>query len=402
VKSRVDDLAVFGGRPAFAEPLHVGRPNAVNTRGFHERMHDAFERRWLSNDGPLVAEFERRIADAVGVEHCVAVSSGTSAIEVLVRAAGLDGEVIVPSFTFVGTAHALLWSGLRPRFCDIDPDSHNIDPERVEELVGPRTSAILGVHVWGRPCAIEALQKIATANGLGLYFDAAHGFACTHGGRMLGSFGGAEVMSFHATKVVHAFEGGAITTDDPDLAERARLVRNFGFGGYDEVVVLGTNAKMSEASAAMGLTSIDGVDDVLATNRRNHAQYRARLAELPGVTVIGHDRHEQWNHHYVVLEIDRPEAGLSRDTLQRVLTAEGVLARRYFYPGVHAMEPYRTIDPSAGMALPATEQLVRRVLCLPTGNAVSPNEIDDVCEIVRTAIEHAPDVRRRLPPGLRT
>ncbi len=396
----IEEFAVFGGQPRFAEPLHVGRPNVPDRRALHDRIDGMLDRRWFTNDGPLVREFEARVAETVGVEHCVAVSSGTKALEMMVRAAGVEGEVILPSFTFVGTAHAMLWSGVTPRFCDVDSTTHTLDPERVAELIGPATGAILGVHLWGRPCAVEQLAELAASNGAKLYFDAAHAFACSHSGGMAGSLGDAEIFSFHATKVVHCFEGGAITTNDGELAETARLLRNFGFSDYDRVVTLGTNGKMSEASAAMGLTSLDSLDEILAANERNHDQYRARLGSLPGLSLVRHGDGERWNHHYVVVEVDQEPAGLTRDELHPLLWAEGVLARRYFYPGCHAMEPYRTLQPDAARDLPATEELVQRVLCLPTGNAVSEAVIDDVCDLIRDALEQAPEIKDRLrAPG---
>lgn len=396
MKTALEDFALMGGRAAFVEPLHVGRPVVVDERGLHDRIQGMLDRRWFTNDGPLVRELEARVAELVGVRHCVAVSSGTKALEILVRAAGVEGEVIVPSFTFVGTVHAMRWCGLEPRFCDVDPRTHTLDPERVRALAGPETGAIVGVHLWGCPCDTEGLADVADRAGARLFYDAAHAFACSHGGQMLGSFGDAEIFSFHATKVVHSFEGGAITTDSGDIADRARLVRNFGFRDYDTVVALGTNGKMSEASAAMGLASLDSLDALLAANRENHERYRARLAELPGVRLVSHDADERWNHHYVVVEIDTEAAGLSRDELQRLLWAEGVLARRYFYPGCHAMEPYRTLYPDADTALPATAGLVGRVLCLPTGNAVASAEIETVCDLIQAGIERAPEIRRAL------
>jgi dTDP-4-amino-4,6-dideoxygalactose transaminase len=395
MKDHLHDFALLGGRPTFVEPLHVGRPNVGDGRRLHQRIQGMLDRRWFTNDGPLVREFEARVAETLGVRHCVAVSSGTRALEILVRAAALEGEIIVPSFTFIGTAHAMTWCGLTPRFCDVDPATHTLDPVRVRELIGPRTAAILGVHLWGRPCHMEALATLAAENDIRLFYDAAHAFACSHGGLMLGNFGDAEVLSFHATKVVHSFEGGAITTHDGELAERARLMRNFGFRDYDDVGALGTNGKLNEAAAAMGLTSLDDLEDILACNRRNHDQYRDELSGLPGVSLVDSDE-EHWNRQYVVLEIDGAETGLARDELRDLLWAEGVLARRYFYPGCHAMEPYRTLDPEARRTLPATEELARRVLCLPTGNAVGPVEIGKVCAIVRAALAHGPELQRRL------
>lgn len=396
MKAALDDFAVAGGAPAFAEPLHVGRPNVGSARALQERIATMLERRWVTNDGPFVREFEARVADGAGVAECVAVSNGTKALEILVRAAGLEGEVIVPSFTFVGTAHAMLWSGLTPRFCDVDARTHTLDPECAERLVGPATSAIVGVHLWGRSCRVAELEAVAERHGLKLFFDAAHAYASSAGGRPLGSFGAAAIYSFHGTKLVQAGEGGAIVTDDRELADRARLLRNFGFRDYDDVVALGTNGKMSELSAAMGLTSLDALEGFLEANRQNHDAYAEGLAGLAGIELVPQPEGDAWNHQYVVLEVDPDAAGLSRDDLHRVLWAEGVLARRYFYPGAHAMEPYRTLDEDAGRALPVTERLVERVLCLPTGTAVGPREIEVVCGIVRAAVAQSEDLRGRL------
>jgi dTDP-4-amino-4,6-dideoxygalactose transaminase len=383
-------LAILGGPPAFRDALHVGRPNVGDRARLHELIDQALDRRWLTNQGPLVQELELRLAEQLEVRHCVATCNNTLGLQVVAHALGLTGEVIVPSFTFVATAHALRWLGLTPVFCDIDPATHNLDPSRVEELISPATSAIVGVHVWGRSCDVDALDGLARSHGLQLLFDAAHAFGCTHRGRPIGAGGAAEIFSFHATKFVNAFEGGAITTNDDELARRLRLARNFGFQDLDRVVSTGTNAKMSEAAAAMALTSLESIDTFVAANVRNHEAYRQGLDGLDGVTLLGHDPGERWNHQYVVLEIDEAVAGLSRDTLLQTLHAENVLARRYFFPGCHRMEPYRTEAPRAGDRLPATEALARRVLVLPTGTAVTVEDVQGVCRIIELAIEHAP------------
>lgn len=389
-------LAVLGGAPAFAERLHVGRPNIGDRTRLLERFDDLLDRRWLTNDGPYVQEFERRLAQMLDVRHVVAMCNATVALEIAVRALGMTGEVIVPSFTFVATAHALQWQQITPVFCDVDPATHNIDPERVESLVTPRTTGIVGVHVWGRPADVTALAEIAARRGLRLLYDAAHAFACTAGGRMIGGFGDAEVFSFHATKFLNSGEGGAVATNDDALAERMRLMRNFGFAGYDQVVYVGTNGKMGELPAAMGLTSLESIDRFVAANRTNHAAYTAALAGIPGITIVPYDAAERTNYQYVVVEVEEGEAGLGRDELQRVLWAENVMARRYFYPGCHRMEPYRSHFPNAGLLLPETERLVTRVLTLPTGTAMDDASVARVCGIVRAAVENAPQVRRAL------
>jgi len=402
MKTDPDQLAVCGGEPAFAEPLHVGRPNLGDRGKLLARINDLLDRRWLTNDGPYLREFERRLADLAGVRHCLAVSNATVGLEIAIRALGLAGEVILPSFTFIATAHALRWQGLTPVFADIDPRTHNLDPARVEVLITPRTTAVIGVHLWGRPCEVEALGEIAGRRGLRLIFDAAHALGCSRRGRTVGGFGDAEVFSFHATKFCNSFEGGAVATDDDALAARIGLMRNFGFAGYDQVVELGTNGKMSEVAAAMGLTSLEGMDEFIAANRRHHGQYREELRALPGVEVLTYDEAERNNYQYLVVEVDEARAGIGRDQLVRVLWAENVIARRYFYPGCHRQEPYRTLDPGAGCRLPVTERVSARVLLLPTGTAVGPGEVAAVCGIIRTAVAHAPTLRERLSGAVKS
>lgn len=394
MKHHLDDLAVFGGPRAFAQPLHVGRPNLGDRGRLLARIDELLDRRWFTNDGPLVQEFESRLAESTGAKHCIAVCNGTAALELAVRAAGLEGEVIMPAFTFVATAHALQWLGLRPVFCDIESETHTIDAERIEELITPRTAALVGVHVWGRPCRINRLQEIADRHGLKLLFDAAHAFGCTWRGRPIGNFGLAEVFSFHATKFVNAFEGGAIATNDDPLAARLRLMRNFGFAGYDQVVSLGINAKMSEVSAAMGLTSLDACEEFIAANRRNHEWYQQQLGGFAGLSVLAYDASERSNYQYVVVEVDAEQSGLTRDELLDVLWAENVLARRYFFPGCHRMEPYASMNGSR--RLPVTDLIAGRVLLLPTGATIGRPEIEAICSIIRTALAEAARVRQRL------
>ncbi len=396
MKQEVDELAIFGGSPAFAEKLHVGRPNIGNRERLLARINDLLDRRWLTNDGPYVQQLERELADFLGVKHCIAMCNATVALEITIRAAGLSGEVIIPSFTFIATAHALQWQKITPVFCDIDPRDHMIDPRRVEELITPRTSGIIGVHLWGQPCDTDALAEIANRHKLRLMFDAAHGLACSHNGRMLGSFGDAEVFSFHATKFFNTFEGGAVTTNDDELAARIRLMKNFGFSGYDNVIYIGINGKMSELSAVMGLTGLESLDDFVSVNRRNYQQYQTEMASVPGVKMLSFDEREQSNYQYIVLEIDESITGVSRDQLLKILWAENVIARRYFYPGCHRMEPYRSYFPQARLLLPETEKLVKRVLVLPTGTAVRVKQIAAIGQVMRLVVSHGEKVSGRL------
>jgi dTDP-4-amino-4,6-dideoxygalactose transaminase len=396
MKNRLDDLAIFGGVPAFQEHLHVGRPNIGNRERLLERINNILDRRWLTNNGPYVQEFEQRICDLIGVKHCIAVCNATVALEIVIRAAGLSGEVIIPSFTFIATAHALQWQGITPVFCDIDPNTHNIDSDQVERMITPRTTGIIGVHVWGRPCEINKLGEIARCRNLKLLFDAAHAFGCTYETHMIGNFGNAEVFSFHATKFFNTFEGGAVVTNDDELANKIQLMKNFGFVGYDNVVYIGMNGKMNEVSAAMGLTGLESLAEFIAINYRNYMLYRNQIEGIPGIQLVKYDENEKCNYQSIILEIDEEATGISRDHLVEILHAENVLARRYFYPGCHQMEPYRSYFPHAKLLLPETEKLVKRVLSLPTGAGVGPEEIIKICQIIRIAVINSVKIEKRL------
>ena len=399
MKSDLSQLAVLGGTPLFAAPIHVGRPNIGNRDRLLARINEMLDRGWLSNNGPFVQEFERKTAEFLGVRHCIAMCNGTIALEIAIRATGMRGEVIVPSFTFIATAHALQWQEITPVFCDIDPRTHLIDPAQVQQMITPRTTGIVGVHVWGQPCDIEALSQIARRRNLTLMFDAAHAFGCSYRGRMIGNFGIAEVFSFHATKFFNTFEGGAIATNDDDLAAKIRLMKNFGFHGYDNVEYIGTNGKMSEVCAAMGLTGLESLDEFVEHNRRNYRQYRRELAGLPGIRMLAWNESERCNYQYVVAEIEEELTEISGDELVRTLHAENILARRYFYPGCHRMEPYRSFFPHAGLMLPATERVAQRLLVLPTGTTIGEAEISGICAVIRLIAANGRALRQRLLAG---
>ena len=381
------DLAINGAPPAFDQPLHVGRPNIGDREAFLRRVNQILDNQWLTNNGPMVQEFEQRIAEHLGVKHCVAMCNGTIALEIAIRALELEGEVIVPSWTFVATAHALYWQGITPVFADIDPVTHNLDPAAVRRMITPRTTGIIGVHLWGRAAEVDELQAIADEHDLKLMFDAAHAFGSTYKGQVIGRFGECEVFSFHATKSFNTFEGGAVTTNDNALAEAIRLMRNFGFHGYDNVIHPGTNGKMIEVCAAMGLTNLDGHGEVVADNMHNHAAYTSALADIPGISVLAYDPAGHNSHHYVVIEVDKSCAA-TRDQIVATLQAENVLARKYFWPGAHKMKPYCDLFPHAELMLPNTQSVAERVIILPTGLSMPEHAIQTISDIIGTCASH--------------
>lgn len=376
-----EDLAINGAAPAFAEPVHVGRPNIGDRQRFLDYTNDLLDRRWLTNNGPLVQELERKLADYLGVRHVIAMCNGTIALEIAIRALGLKGEVILPSYTFVATAQALLWQEITPVFADIDPVTHNLDPAAVERMITPRTSGIIGVHLWGRAAPVDELAEIARHRHLSLMFDSAHAFGASYRGRRVGAFGRAEVFSFHATKFFNCFEGGAITTNEDGLATTMRYMRNFGFEAYDKAVHVGTNGKMPEICAAMGLTNLESLDSVIEANRANHDRYAQALAQVPGITLLGYDPREASNWQYVVIEVG-PLSGTTRDEIVQALHAEGILARKYFWPGCHNMQPFRDLYPHAGLLLKNTAAISERVIVLPTGPTLPEGAIDCVASVI--------------------
>jgi dTDP-4-amino-4,6-dideoxygalactose transaminase len=375
------DLAINGALPLFDEPLHVGRPNIGDRARFLARTNDMLDRGWLSNNGPLLQEFEQRVGEYLGVRHCIAMCNGTIALEIAIRALGLKGEVIVPSYTFVATAHALQWQEITPIFADVESTTHNLDPRAVRRMITPRTTGIIGVHLWGRAAPTTALQALSDEHGLKLLYDASHGFGCSVAGRKLGSFGACEVFSFHATKFFNTFEGGAIVTNDDALAEKVRLMRNFGFAGYDDVIYPGTNGKMTEVAAAMGLTNLEDLDSFVRINHRNYRQYRDGVERIDGLDMLRYDEREQNNYQYIVLEV-RPEFPVRRDDVVRALHAENVLARKYFWPGCHNMEPYRSYYPHAGLVLPNTRLVAERVIVLPNGSSIDDADIAGILSVL--------------------
>ena len=396
-KKQPNDLACLGGQPLFAEKLYVGRPNLCDRGKLHAALDQIFDNRWLTNDGPFLRRFEERLQTFLGVHHVVAVCNATIGLQMVYRALGRADparrKALMPAFTFIATAHAWEWEGGTPVFCDVDPDRHLLAPADVAARLDGETGLIVGVHTWGQPCRIEELEALARARKVPLVFDSAHAFSNFHGSRRIGGFGDAEVFSFHATKFFNTFEGGAIATNDGALDAELRHMRNFGFAGYDQVARLGTNGKMQEISAAMGLCLLDEIDGLLETNRRNYRAYREAFAGLPGISLLALDQPDTLNCQYIVGELAPELPAFARDLLVDVLWAENVIARKYFYPGCHRSAPYAARAPIP--ALPVTDDLCRRVVVFPTGAAVSSDSIRQIAETVRFVLEHADDVQRQ-------
>jgi len=381
-----EDLAINGAPPAFEDVLHVGRPNIGNRNAFLKLTEQILESHWLSNNGPIVQEFEQHVADYHNVNHCVAMCNGTVALEIAIRALGLEGEVIIPSYTFIATAHALHWQAITPVFADINLSTHTLSPDAVRSMITPRTTGIIGVRLWGRAIPVDALQTIADEYDLKLMFDSAHAFGCSYKGNMIGNAGACEVLSFHATKFFNTFEGGAVLTNNDELAETMRLMRNFGFSGMDNVIHPGTNGKMIEIAAAMGMVNLDAIDSMVETNRRNYQIYHEELSDLPGISLLNYDETERNNYQYIVIEIGEA-CPATRDQIIQGLHAENIRARRYFWPGCHKMKPYSELYPHTALMLPNTKLVANKVILLPTGTTMDANMIKTVVSVIRMLLE---------------
>lgn len=393
-------LAILGGDPIFTRPRHVGAPFIPPRELLHASLDDILDARWLTNNGPFVHKLEELLANRHGVSHAVAICNATIALQLLFRALGLRGEIIVPSFTFIATAHAATWENLMPRFVDISPETHCIDPAAAAAAIGTETAALLGVNLWGQPCDVARLSQIAHDAGIPLLLDAAQalGFRIEHHSKRKPKAAGAvaSVISLHATKVVNSLEGGAILTNDEALAEELRRLRNFGFAGFDKVVSLGTNAKLNEFSAAFAIRGLECLDTVIHHNKMIRRMYQEYLTDLPGVSFHDPPISPTANHHYAVLMIDDTDCPLSRDELMFVLWAENVIARRYFYPGCHRMEPYASRPTTWQPRLPVTDAVAASVLVVPASTAVSTHDVLLISQRIRQALQQDGDVREQL------
>lgn len=392
-----DQWALFGGKPTFAQPLHVGQLNLPQWDKIETTFRGIFERQWYTNHGPLAREFDIAFARHLGVKHAIAVNNGTVALMVAARALGFEqGEVIVPSFTFPATVQALSWAGLTPVFCDVSAATHTLTAEQARPLITPSTVAIAGVHLWGQPCAPESLAALAEEFGLALLFDAAHAVGCTHHGRPLGQFGDLATFSFHATKVVNAAEGGCIATDDDELAARARTIRSFHPGEHYAAVTARINGKMSEAQAGLALLSLAELESNITANRSRHIIYQQRLGDLPGMRLLTPEAHDTSNHQYVTVVIDSERAGLSRDQLALLLDAENIMCRRYFAPGTHQLPPFRDHPAYRTLSLPVTERLCRDVIVFPNGAPMTEDDVVKICDVVEALLRQAHTLRAKL------
>jgi dTDP-4-amino-4,6-dideoxygalactose transaminase len=373
------DAAPLSGAPAFPEGLPLARPRVPDPAAVSEDVRRILESGVLTN-GPFVRRLEEQAAEYLGVRHCVAVGSCTAGLMLLLRAADLTGDVIVPSFTFAATAHAVAWNGLTPIFADVDAETLTLSAGSVARSIGIRTSAILATHVYGTPCDTEALETVAERSGLRLFFDAAHAFGSRHGGRMVGGFGEAEVFSLSPTKVLVAAEGGLIATDDDLLAERCRIGRDYGHPGDYDCRFVGLNGRMSELHAAVALASMSDLEERIDGRNELAGAYKTALETVPGITFPTLPDGDRSTFKDLTILIEPREFGMSADALASSLGSEGVATKRYYSPPVHRMTAYRSIVGNA--SLPATDRAAERALTLPLWIGMTGEQVFEVATLI--------------------
>jgi dTDP-4-amino-4,6-dideoxygalactose transaminase len=388
MSDRARQPAVVGGEPAFGEGLPFFRPAKPPMEKVVERLTPSYDSGMLTNSR-LRREFEEAVAERLGVPHVIAVASCTAGLMLVTQALAKPGtEVVMPSFTFSATAHAAMWAGGIPRFTECDVTTCQIDVDDAAKRLDD-ASLLVGTHVFGSPCDPEAVEELGRQAGIPVLFDAAHGLGATRRGKAIGGFGDAEVFSLSPTKVVVAGEGGLVATRNDELAERVRLGVDYGNPGDYDTLFAGLNARMSELHAAVGLCSLDELDAHLAIRRELAGSYRAGLAEVPGISLQTIDPDDQSTYKDLTVIVDESEFGVDRDTLAKVLKAEGVDTRPYFWPPVHRQQAYAHLDTGD---LPATDWVSSRVISLPLWRDMPAGSVDRVVEVLANIHAHADEV----------
>jgi dTDP-4-amino-4,6-dideoxygalactose transaminase len=352
--------------------IPVTKPFLPGIQEFESYMSSIWERQWLTNNGPLVNELELKLKNYLNIKHLLYVSNGTMALQIAIKALDLKGEIITTPFSFVATTNSIVWEGCTPVFVDIDGETCNIDPAKIEAAITPKTSAILATHVYGNPCDIDAIQKIADQYSLKVIFDAAHCFGTKYKNKSVFEYGDISTTSFHATKLFHTIEGGAVFTKCPDLLRKMALMRNFGHNGPDEFAELGINGKNCEFHAAMGLCNLKQVDDILDKRRLLSFYYWKALAPLKAKYPKLNENLD-YNYAYFPVLFENEEFMLN---CLKALENEKIYCRRYFYP------PLSSLPFLAPSYMPVCESVASRILCLPLYHTLTSSDLDLITRII--------------------
>lgn len=361
--------------------IYVTQPHLPPLEEFIPYLERIWDSKVLTNKGPFHQQLEKALCDYLGVEHLALFANGTLALVTALQALRISGEVITTPYSFVATAHSLLWNGIKPVFVDIDPVTLNLDPSKIEAAITPHTTAILPVHCYGNPCDVEAIQTIADNYNLKVIYDAAHAFGVQVGNRSLLGHGDLSVLSFHATKVFNTFEGGAIVCPDAKTKQHIDNLKNFGFVGETTVIASGINGKMSEFNAALGLLQLEYVDQAIARRRDIDRTYRTSLADVKGIRCVERGSQTHDNHAYFPILVE-PEYPLSRDDFYERLRGHGIHGRRYFYPLISDFPMYRGLQSATRANLPVAAGIAEKVICLPIYPNLAESDQNRICELI--------------------
>jgi len=375
------DTAIMECRAASKKPIYVTQPFLPPLEEFIPYLEKIWESKWLTNAGPFHQKLEQELAEYLGVKHLALFANGTLALVTALQALRITGEVITTPFSFVATAHSLLWNNIKPVFVDIDPVTLNLNPDRIEAAITPQTTAILPVHCYSTPCDVDRIQRIADIYGLKVIYDAAHAFGVRYRGTSLLNHGDLSVLSFHATKVFNTFEGGAIICPDKKTKQRIDYLKNFGFADEVTIMAPGINGKMNEVQAAFGILQLKHIDGVIARRRAIDAYYHETLDGVKGVSCLPTSPDTEGNCSYFPIMIDSYYP-ISRDALYQRLKNNGIYPRRYFYPLISDMPMYRGLPSAAATNLPVATQVSKQVLCLPIYPSLEREDIDIILRLI--------------------
>jgi dTDP-4-amino-4,6-dideoxy-D-glucose transaminase len=364
--------------------IYVTQPYLPPLEEFIPYLEQIWETRRLTNNGPFHQQLEEALCDYLGVEHLALFANGTIALVTALQTLRITGEVITTPYSFVATAHSLVWNNIKPVFVDIDPITCNLDPDKIEAAITPQTTAILPVHCYGNPCDVERIQKIADTYGLKVIYDAAHAFGVRHHGESLFKYGDLSVLSFHATKVFNTFEGGAIVCPDAKTKQRIDYLKNFGFADEVTVMAAGINGKMNEVQAAFGLLQLKHIDHAIERRMAIDMRYRQTLAGIPGITCLAEPADTARNYAYFPILVGE-EYPVSRDALYQRLRDHGVFARRYFYPLISSMPMYRGLSSATVTNLPRANDIAETIICLPIYPDLADEQVDSIAAMVASA-----------------
>lgn len=371
--------------PQQSSPIYVTEPYLPPLEEFIPYLERIWDSKRLTNNGPFHQQLETALAAYLGVENLSLFANGTLALVTALQALRISGEVITTPYSFVATAHSLLWNGIKPVFVDIDPRTCNLDPERIEAAITPATTAILPVHCYGIPCNVDRIESIANAYGLKVIYDAAHAFGVRQRGASILRHGDLSILSFHATKVFNTFEGGAVISPNAKTKQRIDYLKNFGFADELTVVAPGINGKMNEVEAAFGLVQLQHIDEALAKRAVIYRRYEEALRDIPTLRMIEVPDEIAWNHSYCPIFVDASHP-MSRDEIYDLLREHGIHARRYFYPLISAFPMYCAQPSAANTRLPNARTAAAEVLCLPLYPSLSQDEQAAVIEILLRSV----------------